>query len=467
MKRMVCLFLIVACIGAVGSCLVVADSVARGFGFGGAMATAYFPDMTGINAFMSENGLPPMSGYLLGAGGSGRGGVIGGPVLGGIGWGVLAASETEDRHAELIFGAGGLDLGAAIGGDESSVLTIGAVLGGGANVLSITGYLVQTVSPEGLVPEPTDREIGRAIGFVQPYVSMSAQLLPWMGFEFRLGYLLPVFGFDFGDLLGIPAPSLDLSGPTISFGLVFGGIGSEDGSERVRTRGKTMVTVESEGTFVVPVRGELAIENMLGDIVVSGYAFDETQSGSERLVEWRAVRTAEEEKIDELLVQANETEAGAALVTTGFGQVDYSVRVPAGTDLKIRNGTGAIQIVSHEAWTIIVENGVGEVGLEDIQAIALIVAAGVGTVNLDGIDAQQLIVDVGAGEIVLALAPDTSARVTAKARLGDVAIDRFPGMTGGVRGFLGKSGDVTLGLGEQAIEVGVGIGRIDIEMRMP
>ncbi|MFC2100056.1 hypothetical protein ACFLSF_04425, partial [Candidatus Bipolaricaulota bacterium] len=71
------------------------------------------------------------------------------------------------------------------------------------------------------------------------------------------------------------------------------------------------------------------------------------------------------------------------------------------------------------------------------------------------------------GEIVLALAPDTSARIAAKARLGDVDIDRFPGMTGGVRGFLGKSGDVTLGLGERTIELDVGIGRIGIELRTP
>ncbi len=41
-----------------------------------------------------------------------------------------------------------------------------------------------------------------------------------MVFELRLGYILPVFGIDFGDLIGIPAPSLDLSGPTVSFGIL-------------------------------------------------------------------------------------------------------------------------------------------------------------------------------------------------------------------------------------------------------
>ena len=83
MKRKLCLFTILVLIGAMGSSLVMAESVARGFGFGGAMAMAFFPDMTGMNTFMSENGLAPMGDFLIGAGGGGRGGVIGGLSFGG------------------------------------------------------------------------------------------------------------------------------------------------------------------------------------------------------------------------------------------------------------------------------------------------------------------------------------------------------------------------------------------------
>jgi len=199
----------------------------------------------------------------VGVGGGGRGGVIGGPAFGGIGWGVFATSESEDRCAELVFGGGGFDIGAAIGGDESSVLTIGVVLGGGANVLTLTAPSVNPdgFTPRGVIPEPTSRELGRAVGFVQPYVSMSARLLPWMAFEFRFGYLLPVLGIDFGDSPGIPAPSLDLSGPTVSAGLVFGGIAS--GSKR-STEEEGLgepVTLESDGSFVVAADGELLLEN--------------------------------------------------------------------------------------------------------------------------------------------------------------------------------------------------------------
>jgi len=467
MKRTLRLFMILACVGVIGSSFVMAEPVTRGFGFGGPMALAFFPDMTGINTFMSENGLPPMCDVLIGAGGGGRGGVIGGPSFGGIGWGVLATSESEELHAELVFAGGGFDLGAAIGGDESSVLTVGAVLGGGANVLSITGYLVETIEPEGLVPEPTHRELVRALGFVQPYVSMSAQLLPWMGFEFRIGYVFPVFGIDVGDDLGILAPSLDLSGPTVSFGFAFGGIGSGADRDKEESTGHEQVTSTSEGTLVVDAEDEFVIENAFGSIVISGYEVVATEPASDLVVEWQVVKTASERRIDELHVLSDVTDTGASLKTVGDGQVDYIVRVPLGIDLKVKNGAGEISLNSYEAQTIIIENGAGDMSLQGVQAIALIVAGGVGKIDLLDVDAQMLIVDLGIGEIALELPMSVSATVTAKAGLGEVSIDRFPSMIGGVSGFLGQSGNVTLGNGERTVELNVKLGEIDIKMQEP
>jgi len=469
MKRMLCLLTILVCIGAMGSSLVMAEPATRGFGFGGAMAMAFFPDMTGINTFMSENGLASMGNFLIGAGGGGRGGVIGGLSFGGIGWGVLATSENETRHAELVFGGGGFDIGAAIGGDESSVLTVGVVFGAGANVLTVTEAFAASegFTPSGIITEPTSRELGRAVGFVQPYVSMSAELLPWMGFELRLGYILPVFGIDFGDLSGIPAPSLELSGPTVSFGLVFGGIGPLTGFDNGTLRGNAQATSASAGSFVVAAESELIIENALGDIVISGYSVDAAQTTPNRVVEWQAVRTAAKRRIDEWQVVLDVTESSITLKTVGSGRVDYTLRVPVGVDLKVKNGAGDIYLVSYEAQTIIIENGAGNLSLRDVRATALIVAHGVGEIDLPNVDAQQLIVDLGIGEIVLALPANASATVAAKAGIGNVSIDRFPGMVGGVRGFLGKSGDVTLGNGERSVKLNVGLGEIVIEMQQP
>ncbi len=463
LRKMTTALLLMGLIGALaGSAL--AETPIRGFGYGGAFGMAFFPDMTGINAFMSENGFEPMDNFLAGPGGNGRGGIIGGPAFGGGGWGLMALSGTEDRYAELISAGGGFDLGAAIGGDDSSVLTIGAVLGGGANLLSITGYIYPTVDPQGIVPEPTYREIGYAHGFVQPYLSMAAQIFPWMGFEFRLGYLFPVVGFEFGDLLGIPAPSLELSGPTVSFGLSFGGIGSvhSDAEEDdVSHGGSQEITITSEGSLVLEEDAELVIENRVGEIVIHSYAV-EADASSELRVEWTAARTAKEKHMDQLQITSEAADLQSTLSTSGDGQVDYEIRIPAGVDLNVKNGVGTITVLGHRAQTIIVENGVGEIELKELDAVALIVAGGLGSLEMDDVVAQSLIANVGIGEILLELPIDTSARLLARANLGDVELDRFPGMTGGVSGFLGKRANATLGHGETMIELGVKLGRIAI-----
>jgi hypothetical protein len=449
-----------------------AEPGALEFGFGGAMAMAFFPDMTGINTFLSENGLAPMGDVLIGAGGGGREGVIGGNTFGGIGWGVLATASSQDRSAELVFGGGGLDLGAAIGGDEGSVLTMGVILGCGANILSLTVPPAQTeaVAPAGVVPEPMERELRCIVGFAQPYISMSVQLLPWMGFEFRVGYVLPLFGIEFGDLLGVPAPSLELAGPMVSCGLMFGGIGTEPALEAEveagETGGLTRVTAVSEGTFDIAAGDELVIENELGDIVISTHPVEAGET-SEHVVEWQATRTCRKRRIDDLRVISEVTDAGAALKTVGFGRVDYVLRVPVGVDLKVTNGAGNVTLVGHEAQTVIVENGVGDVDLNGVRATALIVAGGIGRIDLPDVDAQQLIVELGIGDIALTLPADASAKVTATAKIGGVTIERFPGMIGGTRGFIGESGNVTLGSGERTVELGVGLGTIGVEMAAP
>jgi len=168
-----------------------------------------------------------------------------------------------------------------------------------------------------------------------------------------------------------------------------------------------------------------------------------------------------------LQVLSDVTEPGITLKTVGTGRVDYALRVPVGVDLKVKNGAGDIYLVSYEAQTIIIENGAGNLSLRDVRATALIVAHGVGGIDLRDVDAQQLIVNLGIGEIVLALPASTSATVAAKAGIGNVSIDRFPGMIGGVRGFVGKSGDVTLGNGERSVKLDVGLGEIVIEMQQP
>jgi len=455
-------------LAAISLVTVTAAAEIRGFGFGGPMAIAFFPDMTGINTFLSENGLPSMGDYVFGAGGSGRGGVIGGPTFGGIGWGIVGTSEAEGRSAEFVFGGGGLDMGAAIGGDDNSVLTIGAVLGGGAQLMSLTVSAVEesSIGPSGLVIEPTVREFGRAIAFVQPYVSMAAQILPWMGFEFRVGYVVPVLGIDFGNYVGIPAPKMNLAGVTVSFGLTFGGIASVEPLERIEIhegrREPETITLSRGGSFELADAEELVIENVFGDIEIESYRPEIEATETPPIVEWQAELTTDRENLESLDAVTDVSGLTASVATTGEGEVDYVFRIPAGIDLRVKNGAGIVRLTGHEAQTIILDNGAGEVYVQSVSASALFVTAGFGSIEIDSTEAEKLAAEMFIGEIRLGLASDASAELKARARLGEVSIDRFPGMVGGVRGLLGETGDVRLGEGDGTIDLKVGIGKIDV-----
>jgi len=464
-KRVLVLVVLFALAG--GSLVCVGeDGGALGFGYGGGGMAGFFPNLDGVNAFLSENGLDPLCEFLIGGGGAGRGGVIGGMSFGGMGWGAAATSTGLDRSAEFTVGAGGFDLGFAVGGDESSVLTFGAVVGGGASILDLSFSAVEPLHVElqGIVPEPIERMIGRAFGFVMPYVSMEAQLVSFVGFEVRIGYLVPIIGFDFGDLVGIPAPSLDMSGPFVGVSIVFGGIGgaAESGGDEAGTS-------RSSGSFDLGMQNGVAIENGVGDIVVSSYVVDTTQTDPRRIVEWTAVGEAgDADSLKKLGVEAENTATGVTLRTVGDGKVDYALRVPAGTNLDLVNGAGRIEVAGHLAAQVSVTLGAGELVLSNLVAEELSLSLGAGKVGLSGVEAMQLKAHVGAGEIALDLPLGASATVSASVGIGDVDVSGFPDMTVRLRGFfLTRSVDAVLGGGSAEVSLSVGIGRIVVHPQVP
>ena len=466
MRRRMSVLALLACVVAIGSLGALAQGQSYGFGFGGSMAMGFFPDMSLVNVFMSENGLPAMDDVLIGAGGWGRGGVLPGVSFGGVGWGLVADSGNDVLWAELVSAGGGFDLGFVIGGNERSVLTLGAVFGGGANVLTL--YETWDVVPMGIVPEPLEREIGLVTGFVQPYLSMAAQFFSWMGFEFRVGYILPVFGFEFGDLLGIPAPPLELSGPTVSFGISFGGIGSSGRARRVEPEYEDepdAVSVTSDGSFAVGAGSTVVVENVLGDIRIIGVPSDPTQTAP--TVVWHAVRTAKPKLIEEISITVDTAGVDITLEAEGPGQVDYEVLVPIGTNLSVRSGAGDVTFDGYAAETVIVEVGAGEIYAADVDATSFVAVVGAGEIKLVAVDARALVAEVGLGEISIGLPADASATLEARTSVGDLSVERFPGMVGGVRGFIGHAADVILGEGTNSVKLAVGIGRIDVGIAIP
>lgn len=442
-------------------CLLVAagDEGGLGFGFGGGGVSAFFPELESVNAFLSENGIAPMPSFLVGGAGGGRGGILGGPSVGGMGFGVAGTSAGGDRSAELAIGGGGFDLGWAIGGDESSVLTIGAVLGGGASVLDLSFPAVQ---PQGIVPEPLTRTVGRAFGFVLPYVSFEAQLLPFVGCEVRIGYVLPVFGFDFGDIVGTPGPSLDLSGPFVSVSVVFGGIG------RSGPAGDGERKATASGTLELAASARLTLETGAGEVVISSMAHDETQTDSRRVVEWAATWDEDDAADDAPPVVAESGAAGAALRSTGSGAVSYVLRVPTGTSLDLTCGAGAIHVVGHTADSIRVSLGVGEISLADISAGDLALSAGIGEIAVNALSVGTLDAHAGIGRLRLYLPPDVSATISASAGLGETSLEGFPGARLNERRFLWTGSlDAVVGSGAATCSLSVGIGEVEVRATKP
>ena len=439
-------------------------SGAWGFGFGGGGMSAFFPDLAGVNAFLSENGLSAMPSFLIGGGGGGRGGVIGGLSFGGMGFGAAGTSTGIDRSADLAFGGGGFDLGFAVGGDETSVLTFGVVLGGGASVLEISVPAVQPVDvgPQGIIPEPQTRTIGRAFAMVMPYVSFEVQLVSFIGFDVRIGYVVPVLGFDFGEGVGIPAPSLDLSGPFVSVSMVFGGIGRVGAPQEEKA-------ATASGSLELVGQARLSVENGTGDIVVSSYAYSQAQTDSRRVVEWSAVcKAGAPAGSADTPVDAQSGPDGATLRTTREGQVDYVLRVPSGTDLEIVDGAGAIHIVGHSAGSIRVSLGAGEMSLADVDAGDLALSVGVGEIAVQARAVGSFSAHAGIGRMRVYLPADVSASVSATVGIGETLIEGFPGMTQSERGFLWTSStDAVLGTGAAECSLSVGIGQIEVRPTVP
>ncbi len=446
-----------ASLGALGS--------AAGFGFGGGGSMVFFPDLSGVNAFLSENGLDSLSeGFLIGGGGGGRGGVIGGMAFGGMGFGVVAESEGADRSAELVVGAGGFDVGLAVGGNETSVLAVGVVLGGGAAVLDLSFWdVVPLQGGRGIVPVPVEtREIGRAFAFILPYVSMETQLLAFVGLEVRIGYFLPVVGVDFGDGVGIPAPSLDLSGPFLGFSLVFGGIG--DGGGR---RGAEK-TATSRGSIDLGSATDLSLENGAGTIRITSYAAVPSQTASARAVEWEAVRRAPRPQgLESLQVEVVQSATGVTMRTAGVGDVDYAIRVPVGTSLDVVGGAGRIEIVSYAGDDALISLGAGEIVLDDVQAATLSVTVGVGSLSLSRTQVSELTARIGMGEINLVVLPDVSATIVASVGMGELTIAGFPDVVAAPQGVVRRTLRTALGSGAAQITLSAGIGQIGIVSAAP
>lgn len=454
-----------------------AEESVVGFGFGGPMTGLFMPELDVVNEFLKDNGYAALGDSLIVAGGGGRGGVLGGLSIGGIGWGGTVTSLQEEKQARLSAGFGGCQLGYVVGGNERSLLTIGAVLGGGGVNLNLREVepgdsepcpataLRNTNGPlpgfpKGIVIEPTPINYCQGFVAVEPYLSMQVQPLGFLGFELHLGYLFTLLGFGCCGEAENSGPSLGLSGPFVGLALTFGGIG---GAEWGFAHSETV-----EETVDFAGRTSLAIENDIGSITIGPGADLTVQTGVSSVVELVAVKQARTEEIlSAVEIVIEESDKGLQIRSvapkrySGRWVVDLVLTVPVGTALQIEQGVGDITLSAYSGL-VSVELGVGDVEIEQLIATELLIELGVGSLTLMDIECKFAQVEVGTGSIDALLRPDASYTVTASVGLGDITIAGFPDVALEQSGFLGQEAQGVLGAGAGQLILDVGVGDITI-----
>jgi len=453
------------------------NETVTGFGFGGPLVGVFALDLDEVNAFLEGNGYLSFGDLLIISGGGGRGGLIGGLFIGGIGWAGTTTSLWENRKATLSIEFGGLALGYAVGGNKRSLLTFGAVLGGGGVSLDLRevapedfwicpgGALANHSSPSqsvpsGIIIEPTP--VSTCWGFlaVEPYLGMQVQPLGWLGFEVRFGYLFTLSGGGCCGGADILWPSLDLSGPVVEFAVTFGGIGSPGWgfpySETV------------EDSVGLSGRTSVAVENELGSITIGPEVAVTVQTGASDALTLIAVKHARKEDILEVVeIVIEDTDRGLQIRSeapkrySGRWSVDFVLHVPVGTSLQIEQGVGDIML-SDYSGTVSIELGVGDVEIEQLVATELLIELGVGDLTLMDIECKFVQVEVGMGDVDVQLSPDASYTATTVVGLGATTIAEFPDLVLDREGFIRKEAHAILGEGAGQLVLVVGVGDITI-----
>ncbi len=428
------------------------------FGLGGSTLGLFFPGLSEVDTFLMDNGFGSFGDAFLFTGGRGRGGALHGVSVGGIGWSGEATSSSEDRHAELSIGFGGLELGWVIGGDERSLLTLGAVLGGGGASLTLVGRPAapggedDPFGPCGIVPEPVTLRRSEALFAIEPFVSLQAQPLRHLGFELHLGYLLPLFTFEWGDA-ELKAASPGLSGPVVGLSVTWGAIGA------LLDRPRLVETIEEAVSLAGPC---VEIDNAIGQITVE--TAESTDADSEvRIV---AVKRARSESIlDRVSILIEPTRCGLTVHSKGprhgYWEIEYTVTVPAGTEIDAKQAAGDVRLTG-VVGTASIELGLGEIEVDGLIGPSLTIGSGAGDVHLAGVAAEEIEVKLGTGDIEILLPTEASYAVAAGVGIGGIVVGPFPGFEEIQAGGLGSSVEATLGEGAGDLSVHLGVGEIAI-----
>jgi len=433
------------------------------FGLGGSTIGLYVPDLWAVNTFLSSHGFGVFGETLLFTGGRGRGGALGGLSIGGIGWSCERKRSTDNRYAELAIGFGGLELGWVIGGDESSLLTLGGVLGGGGTSITLVEALASqgvadTSGICGVVPTPIVLSKDSAFFAIEPFVSLQAQPMHSFGFELHLGYLLPLFTYEWGDA-ELDGVSPKLSGPVIAFSATWGAIG-RPAIGPLLDRPKVEEMIEQ----IVLLPGTcIKIDNAVGRIAVEG---SDDAGGGERHVRIVALKRAHSQTIvDQVSVLIEPTQCGVTIHSSGprrsYWEMEYTIFVPAGIEVIAKQAAGDVRIVNIDG-DVSVDLGLGEIEVSGVVGEALSINSGAGDILVSQCDLAAANLVLGTGSIEIVLEDDASYQLVAEAGIGEISVGPFVGFDQIEADGLGCSIEATLGAGEGELSIHLGVGEIGV-----
>lgn len=381
------------------------------FGLGGSTLGLFLPDLSAVDTFLIDNGFGAFGDAVLFTGGRGRGGALHGPSFGGIGWGGEAATSVENRYAELAIGFGGLELGRVIGGDERSLLTLGVVLGGGGTSLTLFEGVAaldedsDPFGPCGIVPEPVILGRHGAFFAIEPFLSLQVQPLHYFGFELHLGYLLPLFAFEWGDaeLVGV-APGL--AGPVVGLSATWGAIG-RPAIGSILDQPDLEETIEQTVSLAGPC---VEIDNAIGQITVETAESTDADADSEvRIV--AVIRAHSQSILDQVSILIEPTRSGLAVHSKGprrgSWEIDYAITVPAGTEIGLKQAAGDVRLIDVVA-TASIELGLGEIEVDGLVGSSLTVSSGAGNVHVVDVAAEAIEVELGTGDVEILLPTEAS-----------------------------------------------------------
>jgi hypothetical protein len=241
--------------------------------------------------------------------------------------------------------------------------------------------------------------------------------------------------------------------------LVAGGVALAATAVVATSLSVTELLLRSERTSVTehggPVRS-LVVDLDSGDVRV--VAADRSDVVAERTDTWSLQRpTVREQLVDgELRVRA---ECAASLL---WCDVSYVLRVPRGTPVQVRTGSGTLTLDG--TGEVDADTGSGDVRLAAVEGDAE-VRTGSGSITVDGVRGRSVTVRTGSGDVTMTRAE--VAVVDGRSGSGDVELElrRAPEQ---VRVRSG-SGDVEVRLpdGDEAyaVTVGTGSGEQDVSVR--